>query len=254
MIGWVYLNVCMFVFVCIAFVCICACFHVCLYMCGCMHAQTCVFVCVRACVRACVSACTANLLVVGLVMHHRGFILCGVANGSSSGPCHVVERSGCPGVGLPSQQKVPVHTACTSCSTRRTKLLLRTILLSLICLPATRYTRPKSNASNWLISVPSPGVLRGWGASNRTGSERWKKVVCVYVCVYACVCVCACVHAWKHTQVVRALATMRFCWPGHMRRLQYISNYLYVRRNLMRISRSHMYFTNHSKHENRKTW
>ena len=102
----------MFVFVCIAFVCICACFHVCLYMCGCMHAQTCVFVCVRACVRACVSACTANLLVVGLVMHHRGFILCGVANGSSSGPCHVVERSGCPGVGLPSQQKVPMHTAC----------------------------------------------------------------------------------------------------------------------------------------------
>jgi len=39
----------------------------------------------------CVLVHAANLLVVGLVMHHRGLILCGVANGSSPGPCHVVE-------------------------------------------------------------------------------------------------------------------------------------------------------------------
>ena len=48
-----------------------------------------VHVCVCVCV--CVWARAANLPVVGLVMHHRGLVLCGVANGSSPGPGRVVE-------------------------------------------------------------------------------------------------------------------------------------------------------------------
>ena len=48
-------------------------------------------VCVCVCVRVCVWACAANLLVVGLVMHHRGSVFCDIANGSSPVPDRVVE-------------------------------------------------------------------------------------------------------------------------------------------------------------------
>jgi len=59
----------------------------------------------------------ANLLVVGLVMHHRGLILCGVANGSSPGPCHVVEtRQGQGALELALQANKRVTHAYISCN------------------------------------------------------------------------------------------------------------------------------------------
>ena len=81
--------------------------------------QVCVYVC--ACMLPTSSWWAPN-------MHHNGLILCGVANGSSPGFGRVVVTragSGCPAVGLASQQKgylciyfmLPMHTPCI----RRTK-------------------------------------------------------------------------------------------------------------------------------------
>ena len=94
------------------------------------------------CVCVCVwcSVCVwCVCVVVGLVMHHRGLILYGVANGSSPGPCHVVETS----------HAYTSWNAYISCSMRRTKLLrqLRTTLLSLSLFPAAWHTWPKFKAS-----------------------------------------------------------------------------------------------------------
>ena len=58
----------------------------CVYVCMCVRVCMCECVCVL-----CLWIHAANLLVVGLIMHHKGLILCGVANGSSPGPCHMVE-------------------------------------------------------------------------------------------------------------------------------------------------------------------
>ena len=79
---------------------------VCVYMRVCVCA---VCVCVLC---ACVN-CAAILYMVGLAMHHRGLILCGVANGSSPIPSHVVEtRQGhCkPTKGLPMHTLHAMHT------------------------------------------------------------------------------------------------------------------------------------------------
>ena len=92
----------------------------------------------------------------------------------------------------------------------RTKLSPRTTLLSLACLPATWHTRPKFNASSWLLSVPWPplgphsqnsmlligysvshgqvgGVSYGkWGPATGQAVKKKKVHVCMRLCVYMC--------------------------------------------------------------------
>ena len=54
-------------------------------MCVCVHVPcVCARVCAHVCARVCVHA--ANLLVVGLAIHHRESALCGEANNSSPTP------------------------------------------------------------------------------------------------------------------------------------------------------------------------
>ena len=126
---------------------------------------------IKVCVvSVCLSVCTVNLLLVGLVIHHREFILCGVANGSL--PCGG-DRAGVPWSwsckptkGLPMHIVHAVHAlnatqglpSCCLVSRlqSRARLLLRTTLMSLTGLPARWHTGPKFNASNWLLSVPWP--------------------------------------------------------------------------------------------------
>jgi len=97
-------------------------------------------------------------------MHHKAFILCGIVNGSSSGPCCVVEGRGALELVLQANKGLPMHTTVhTLYQHEENQAVLRTTLLSLTCLPAMWPTWSKFNASNWLISILWVCLVGGGG-------------------------------------------------------------------------------------------
>ena len=135
--------------------------------------------------------CTINLLVVAFVIHHRGLVFCDVANGSSPN-CVVETRQGLELALQTNNRATPAYTTWNQLGSSGSRYYCP--------LPTFCHERSTAwsefKASNWLLSIPSPGewmyLIGRWGTEWRwfwTGSER-----CVRACMYMSVCVYVCLQ------------------------------------------------------------